>query len=76
MTAENKHLRHLIDDLQRELKYQRCDIDAQKEFYSMLKARGLGSLAPLERFIRECDENVNRLEMRIDELLKLLAVRA
>jgi hypothetical protein len=42
----------------------------------MLKARGLGPIAPMGRFIRECDENANRLEMRIDELSELLVVRS
>jgi hypothetical protein len=76
MTVENGHLRHLISNLQRELNYQRRDIDAQKDFCDMLKARGLEPSAPLERFIRECDENAKRLEMRIDELCKLLVVKA
>ena len=75
MTTENKHLRQLIDDLRRELNYQRRDINAQKDFCNMQKAHGLEPTAPLERFIRECDENANRLEMRIEALLELLGMK-
>lgn len=74
MVRQNVHLLKLIGDLRVELRYQRRDIAAHKGFYLMLKTRNLGPLEPWERFIDECEENTARLEMRIEELSKLVEV--
>jgi len=71
---QNTHLLRLIEDLKAELRYQRRDIAAHRGFYLMLRCRDMGPLEPWERFINDCEENTARLEMRIEELSKLVEV--